>query len=308
VRFSPDIEARGSRTFHAHGLTQNLTVAREGLSLYSPLNAEDHHIRLLRILPGYQSDQVYCRLETHSLKDVAPAYKTFVSSHNYTSLRAPTALERWTEHQLSPALAKLKPLERINSTQPSAKLHRFVWGDFAALSYVWGDKDDTREVFVNMQPIHVTASLERALRGFRSAGEFAGRFMLWVDALSINQEDLEERAAQIQRMPDIYGLAWSVIADLGKASTRSTAAIELVRDFATFKDLSCEDDIERLLREDARVLGTMNWLGLHELMERPYWFRLWIIQEVVMGRNRVWIRCGDAVLDWPTFCTGIGGK
>jgi len=276
--------------------------------VYYPLNAEENEIRLITIIPGRHWDQIECRLETHSLEKVAPTYQAFVSSNDLTSLGDPVALERWIENRLPPALAKLKPLERVHSTQPLAELHRFLWGDFVALSYVWGDKANTREIVVNKQKLHVTASLERILRDFRNAGEFSGRCRVWIDALSINQADLEERAAQIQRMPAIYGMAWTVVADMGAASARSTAALSLVQDFATFRELSCEQEIERLLRADSRALGTVNWLGLHELMQRPYWFRLWIIQELVMGGSRVWIRCGDAVLDWSTFCTGIRGK
>ncbi|KAH7093451.1 heterokaryon incompatibility protein-domain-containing protein [Paraphoma chrysanthemicola] len=274
--------------------------------LYSPLNAKENEIRLITILPGQHWDKIECYLRTFSLERVDLAYQTFVASKGHKSLRDPAALERWTEHQLPSSLAKLKPLERVHSTQPSRELHRFIWGDFVALSYVWGDKDNTREIVVNKHKMQVTASLEQVLRGFRSAGKFSGRCRIWVDALSINQADLEERAAQVQRMSDIYGVAWTVVADMGAASARSTAALSLVQDFATFRELSCEGEIEGLLRADPRALGTMNWLGLHELMQRPYWFRLWIIQELVMGGSRVWIRCGDAVLDWSTFCTGIG--
>jgi hypothetical protein len=46
-------------------------------------------------------------------------------------------------------------------------------------------------------------------------------------------------------------------------------------------------------------------MALQDLMDRPYWFRLWIIQEVIMGSTATWIRCGKASIDWATFCTGI---
>lgn len=45
--------------------------------------------------------------------------------------------------------------------------------------------------------------------------------MLWVDALCINQKDLEERSAQVRQMADIYGKAWRVVVWLGRQSCRA---------------------------------------------------------------------------------------
>ncbi|TVY50468.1 Heterokaryon incompatibility protein 6,OR allele [Lachnellula cervina] len=45
--------------------------------------------------------------------------------------------------------------------------------------------------------------------------------VLWVDALCINQKDLEERSAQVRQMADIYGKAWRVVVWLGRQSCRA---------------------------------------------------------------------------------------
>ncbi|KAF2675777.1 HET-domain-containing protein [Lentithecium fluviatile CBS 122367] len=284
------------------------TASPELQPLYRSLSNQNEEIRLLTIQPAvfhsYSAD-IRCLLGTYSLKDITVAYQTFLSNNNFTSLHAPAALEKWTASQISPALANLEPLKRMNSTKPSSRLHRFMWGDFAALSYVWGDMNATARIYVNGHPMYVTANLERVLREFRNAGEFSGRFRLWVDALCINQRDLDERANQVQRMPEIYRAAWTVVVWLGDSTPRSTLALQFVRDLVTFKDASCERELEHSLREDPHFLGSLQWLGLHELMERPYWYRLWIIQEVVMGGARAQIRCGNFALDWATFCCGI---
>ena len=41
---------------------------------------------------------------------------------------------------------------------------RYKWGDYVALSYVWGDARATREIFVNRVGMQVTHNLEAALR------------------------------------------------------------------------------------------------------------------------------------------------
>jgi hypothetical protein len=154
---------------------------------------------------------------------------------------------------------------------------------------------------LNGHEVLVTANLEAALRAFRSGCEFHGRFKLWVDALCINQENFEERARQIKMMRDIYGSAWSVVAWLGEESRQSDAAIQLVADLAVFKAAGCIEQLAAYLQADPHFYGTAHWMALQHLMDRPYWFWLWIIQEVIMGSTATWIRCGKATIDWTTF-------
>jgi hypothetical protein len=40
-------------------------------------------------------------------------------------------------------------------------------------------------------------------------------------------------------------------------------------------------------------------------MERVYWYRLWIVQEIIMGASATWVRVGDAGIDWGSFCEGV---
>ncbi|KAF2681921.1 HET-domain-containing protein [Lentithecium fluviatile CBS 122367] len=282
-----------------------VTLLPPNTPLYTHLNLEQEEIRLLAILPESYSHDIRCHLATHSLKDLNPAYRAFLTENNLHCLRDPDVLEKWTQKHISPKLASLDPLKRVYATQPPSQLHRFAWGDFAALSYVWGDSKQTRSITVNERVMAVTINLERALREFRNTGDFRHGFRLWVDALCINQEDLTERASLVKKMPSIYGSAWCVVAWLGKGSSGITLALQLVRDLITFREASYADELELRLREDPRFLGTMKWLGLHELMDRLYWYRLWIIQEIAMGGSRTTLRCGAATLYWVSFCSGI---
>jgi len=36
---------------------------------------------------------------------------------------------------------------------------RFVWGDYSALSYVWGSPDDTRTILLNGKEVMIRANL-----------------------------------------------------------------------------------------------------------------------------------------------------
>ena len=43
------------------------------------------------------------------------------------------------------------------------------------------------------------------------------------------------------------------------------------------------------------------WIAFRKLMERPWWRRVWVIQEVAAARGQVWVGCGSSWLRWETF-------
>jgi len=190
--------------------------------------------------------------------------------------------------------------------EPPDAYQRFTWGDYASLSYVWGDESKTCRIIVNGHELKVTRNLEEALRVFRDGSEFQSNFGLWADAICINQNDFEERGRQVRKMREIYGKAWTVIAWLGKEGYQSDKAIQLVQKLCQFYNTQRTSfDLALRLTEEPGYLGYGCWDALMQLMERPYWYRLWIIQEIVVGASSMVIRCGTSSIDWNSFCSGI---
>lgn len=138
---------------------------------------------------------------------------------------------------------------------------------YDALSYMWGNPSDTRLITVdNDQAFPVTVSLENALRHIRLQTKTRN---LWIDAVCINQSDIEERSSQINLMREIY----------------SRAALSAVWiDVELSLDSTC---IQRLLSlEEDTVLDDIGddpkfWEPLIPLLQHPYWERLWVQQELV---------------------------
>lgn len=196
---------------------------------------------------------------------------------------------------------------------------RWSWGDFAALSYTWGDASKTRTIQVNSRSVEVTENLEEFLQS--QAAE--PRTGFWIDALCINQSDIEERSFQVKRMRDIYSLASGVIVWLGKESHDSAVAIEVLTTIgerfshALWKLSQMGTETENVAEVYAaskallleilaeKFIPVRAWVAIHRLLSRPYWSRLWIIQELALGISAVNICCGSQDINWPALSNAI---
>jgi hypothetical protein len=85
--------------------------------------------------------------------------------------------------------------------------------EYEALSYVWGDRDKDQTIQLEGAPWTVTANLCQALRNIRLADRAR---VMWVDAICIDQSDLDERGSQVAFMGAIYRQALMVIIWLGE--------------------------------------------------------------------------------------------
>ncbi|CZR65469.1 uncharacterized protein PAC_15369 [Phialocephala subalpina] len=90
---------------------------------------------------------------------------------------------------------------------------------FEALSYVWGNTNPPGIITCNGQQHPVTPNLALALKRLRLPDTTR---IVWIDAICVNQEDLEERSQQVQLMRVIYSQAWRVVVWLGEDSGLAT--------------------------------------------------------------------------------------
>jgi len=72
---------------------------------------------------------------------------------------------------------------------------------YQALSYVWGDPKVTKPISLHGSIFSVTLNLHVALRRLRCAIDTR---IIWIDALCINQRDIDERTQQVVLMSSIY--------------------------------------------------------------------------------------------------------
>ncbi|KAK7994534.1 hypothetical protein PG991_016122 [Apiospora marii] len=168
-------------------------------------------------------------------------------------------------------------------------------GQFTALSYAWGDANVTEAIRLSGHLFNVTTNLAACLRQLAISTKYQ-EIRLWVDAICINQRDVNERNSQVQRMGDIYSLARSVVAWLGPGTGLSHLAMQRLQkinphEIGTLKNSKETNEVDRRKEIFDEIFENDGEGGLRDLLSRPYWGRTWIVQEIRRGRE-VRLVCG----------------
>jgi hypothetical protein len=139
-------------------------------AIYSPKDSDRDNIRVITITNSpTPSDLVHCWLETVSLQDICGEYATHLALISVADKPKRKKISLWGAwHGVE------EGSDAVGRYVPSASAYRFYWGDFAALSYVWGSPRDRRDIMLNGEITSVTRNLESALELLRS-GECAER-------------------------------------------------------------------------------------------------------------------------------------
>lgn len=187
----------------------------------------------------------------------------------------------------------LKPNTPVSSTSPK----RFEDPEpYDALSYHWGDQSGEYVVKILVQhestEVKIGRNLDLALRQLRSE---TVPIFLWVDALCIDQQNNDEKSAQIPLMRLIYNHATVVRVWLGEEAEDSDRAMDFVERCLEMKTL------DRLVEDNE---AAPEWAALFKLMRRTWFSRRWIIQEIALARSAV-VHCGSKTIPWRMFASVI---
>jgi hypothetical protein len=98
--------------------------------------------------------------------------------------------------------------------------------EYEALSYCWGDASLRTPIACNGYRLEVTQNLESALRDLR---HFDTTRVLWIDAISINQDDLTEREQQVGVMGEIFRSARRTVVWLGQTFEGNKMAFKMLK-------------------------------------------------------------------------------
>ncbi|CAN9174373.1 unnamed protein product [Alternaria sp. RS040] len=164
--------------------------------------------------------------------------------------------------------------------------------EFSALSYTWGDVSATESIIVEGRSIAVTTTLTHALKtvyfqwteGCCSDDDSGHR--IWVDAVCINQPDVQEKNSQIPLMYQIYTSAQRTFCWIGLPTPELLGAFD---DFThLFQEIDSrsknEQESENLLQSiDVDLVALIP--RMRHLFFTQYWRRMWIVQEIVLSKE-----------------------
>jgi hypothetical protein len=170
---------------------------------------------------------------------------------------------------------------------------------YECLSYTWGRSDPSCVLWLDENMIPISDNLDLALRCLQLEDQPR---LLWVDFVCINQMDLTERKNQVQLMHDIYSSAKKVVAYLGPEADHSELIPQLftkinsalrntknIENEALLEKMHCTPWALKLY--GLPPSGDVLWEALRKFLSRPWFSRVWILQEALAARN-LEILCG----------------
>jgi hypothetical protein len=135
----------------------------------------------------------------------------------------------------------------------------------------------------------IRKNLAEAIRTMRRNG---GIFPIWIDALSINQDDVVERGRQVPRMGKIYDNAIRVYSYVGEPTDDTEQALDFMRELNKHPMVRTNDRGEFHFGDWSHTDGKTQYgentikperlaqlcASLYKFLTRPYFRRVWILQ------------------------------
>lgn len=192
---------------------------------------------------------------------------------------------------------------------------------YEALSYTWGESPKHATLILQGNIFQIGANLDAALRRLRTTKSVR---KLWVDAVCINQMNMEEKTEQIAMMGRIYGKAQQVLVWLGEAdnddmifgflswasphsgscpwrrgrSWQLPPISELVEQYDLFKASDSSPQDHNVRRKNITVGD------IQDFCNRSWFSRRWIVQEICNAQGIV-VHFGRNNLGWDDFSGAI---
>ncbi|KAI0549425.1 heterokaryon incompatibility protein-domain-containing protein [Xylaria curta] len=194
-----------------------------------------------------------------------------------------------------------------------------------ALSYVWGKPIFDRLIKVDGKAFCVTSNLHNILYNLRHLDVTR---TIWIDAICINQSDLEEKGHQVLLMRDIFSKAQKTIIWLGNGPTEQmmlnftldsnipdnllTQVPEGVEgysmeryDLAAILQEFLEYQKDSIWDEKHCALAVMLVRCMNIIMVDEWWERVWTIQEAALPSNEPIIHFRGYYFSYSTVISAL---
>jgi len=145
---------------------------------------------------------------------------------------------------------------------------------YIAGSYVWGPPEPKMSILLDGAPFQVRSNLFHFLKALRSRHQTQ---IIWLDAICINQDDIQERSHQVQEMKRIYSGAKCVYSWLGYDKPLPYTDI--------FNRQYIIDLYHRCMRDERQHIHTRHIRQFVYISQAEYWSRMWIVQEFILAKE-----------------------
>ncbi|KAI1441573.1 heterokaryon incompatibility protein-domain-containing protein [Annulohypoxylon stygium] len=225
-----------------------------------------------------------------------------------------------------PIRCKLVP-SAITSSETKSATHI----PFTALSYFWGEGEPIHKIYITSYKtpnekvedisreektiiqmrkrtpwrpsgkIYVRSNLFVALKTFRDEKK---EMTMWIDALCIDQGDIEERSEQVKKMHELYLHAQNVCIWLGDGTGKHAPDPESC--FRFLRKMLDLKNLERLFSRGSKADSELvnNADNIVSLMRNKWFSRRWVLQELALARNAE-VVYGEWRMPWSDFADAI---
>ncbi|KAF5614798.1 heterokaryon incompatibility 6 OR allele [Fusarium sp. NRRL 52700] len=271
-----------------------------GLS-YSPLPTASS-IRLLEVKPGNPSEMLQCSLHTVDLADT-PKYHalsytweldppSFPYELRYLSQKVPNFSKVVTSgvDTVNHAINRLMVRSRFESSDQDAK--------------PVDNTTDRDKILCDGKGVYVKSNLYQALLQLRKAHPG----LYWIDAICINQSNLNELSQQVQMMNQIYSSAFKVTIWLGTCPHVFAPGVANLIEMTKSGLPEITEAAESKDFYYTRVGTTSLWhlvLCVFFIVTRKWFKRLWVLQELCLAKEAIFL-LGDYKFEADDISVAFG--
>jgi hypothetical protein len=175
---------------------------------------------------------------------------------------------------------------------------------FFAVSYCWGSNPGEAKIVLDGKKVTVPGSAEAALRGtYRSEEQHC--LPIWIDAICINQIDVEEKSQQVAMMGELYSKAAKTLIWLGNdVEGIAESALKSIHNFLEWAPQ--QEKVQRTIPPEQKLPAAdptqakgpsaakeklvspfFEWDAVACFASAPWFRRLWAMQEVFLAKDAV---------------------
>lgn len=277
---------------------------------YLPLDLPSE-TRILTIHPGSKDDEIKCSLSHIKIGSEEAKYEALSYCWSKCTEREPPTPDTTLGFAIhSTALADEHPSTFYENFQQYLRIP-----GCESLYYRLGGRAPGGTILCDKHPIVVGGELYAALGHLRSFHDDEP-FNIWIDAICVNQYDVEERNEHVRIMDRIYAGASMVRIWLGEEfgkEHQASIALEQIDEVFTRLDTGVHQDrsdmsgyrftLQREFYWDEKIQA-IDWDAVGSILARSWFRRIWVIQEVTNARQAS-VHIGRYVLNWNLFSNTI---